>query len=102
MQNAPPAPTPLHHPPPTPLRHPPPTPLTTPHPPAHSCTLHSLLAPRFLQENDAKRARADKKAADEVKARLAKEVEIEQLAEVLEGLRAEREQVHEVLVRSTR
>ncbi len=52
---------------------------------------------KFLQENDSKRARAEKKAVDEVKARLVKEKEIEQLTEQLEELRQEKEKVHEVL-----
>ncbi|KAF6257143.1 flagellar associated protein [Scenedesmus sp. NREL 46B-D3] len=52
---------------------------------------------KFLQENDSKRARADKKAADEVKSRQQKEKEIEQLTEVLEQLREEKEHVHDVL-----
>uniref|UniRef100_A0A383V3C6 DUF4200 domain-containing protein n=1 Tax=Tetradesmus obliquus TaxID=3088 RepID=A0A383V3C6_TETOB len=52
---------------------------------------------KFLQENDSKRARADKKAADEVKSRQQKEKEIEQLTEVLEQLRDEKEHVHDVL-----
>lgn len=52
---------------------------------------------KFLQENDSKRARAEKKAADEVRSRQSKEKEIEQLAEVLEQLREEKERVTEVL-----
>ena len=52
---------------------------------------------RFLQENDAKRARAEKKAADEIKLRQQKEREIEQLSEQLEGLKADREGVQELL-----
>ena len=51
---------------------------------------------KFLQENDSKRARAEKKAADEIKARLQKEKEIEQLTEVLEELRNEKERVYMV------
>lgn len=57
---------------------------------------------KFLQENDSKRARAEKKAADEIKARLQKEAEIEQLSEQLEDLRTEKESVHEVLEKSMR
>lgn len=57
---------------------------------------------KFLQENDSKRARAEKKAADEIKARLQKEKEIEQLTEVLEELRNEKERVHEVLEKNMR
>lgn len=52
---------------------------------------------KFLQENDSKRARAEKKAADEIKSRLQKEKEIETLTEELEALRDEKERVHEVL-----
>jgi len=52
---------------------------------------------KFLQENDSKRARAEKKAADEVKSRQQKEREIEQLTEVLERKREEKEHVEEVL-----
>jgi hypothetical protein len=57
---------------------------------------------KFLQENDSKRARAEKKAADEIKARLAKEKEIEQLSDVLEELRLEKERIHEVLEKNMR
>mmetsp|Transcript_25341 Transcript_25341/g.55050 ORF Transcript_25341/g.55050 Transcript_25341/m.55050 type:complete len:310 (+) Transcript_25341:61-990(+) len=57
---------------------------------------------KFLQENDSKRARAEKKAADEIKARLQKEKEIEQLSEVLEELRNEKERIHEVLEKNMR
>ncbi|MEW5313954.1 MAG: hypothetical protein WDW38_005484 [Sanguina aurantia] len=57
---------------------------------------------KFLQENDSKRARAEKKAADEIRARLQKEAEIEQLSEQLEELRTEKERVHEVLEKSMR
>lgn len=57
---------------------------------------------KFLQENDSKRARAEKKAADEIKARLQKEAEIEQLSEQLEDLRTEKERVHEVLEKNMR
>ncbi|GBF97344.1 flagellar associated protein [Raphidocelis subcapitata] len=48
---------------------------------------------RFLQENDSKRARAEKKAADEVRARQAKEAEISQLTELVEQLSEERERI---------
>lgn len=48
---------------------------------------------KFLQENDSKRARAEKKAADEVRVRQAKEVEIGKLAEVMEELTEERERI---------
>lgn len=57
---------------------------------------------KFLQENDSKRARAEKKAADEIKARMLKEKEIEQLSEVLEQLRNEKERIHEVLEKNMR
>mmetsp|Transcript_16631 Transcript_16631/g.28553 ORF Transcript_16631/g.28553 Transcript_16631/m.28553 type:complete len:325 (+) Transcript_16631:114-1088(+) len=57
---------------------------------------------KFLQENDSKRARAEKKAADEVKLRLLKEKEIEQLSEVLEELRQEKERIHDVLEKNMR
>lgn len=55
-----------------------------------------------LQENDSKRARAEKKAADEIKARLTKEKEIEQLAQQLEELRTDKERMHEVLEKNMR
>ncbi|EFJ46808.1 hypothetical protein VOLCADRAFT_75246 [Volvox carteri f. nagariensis] len=57
---------------------------------------------KFLQENDSKRARAEKKAADEIKARLQKEKEIEQLTDVLEELKAEKERILEVLEKNMR
>ncbi|GFR44247.1 hypothetical protein Agub_g5449, partial [Astrephomene gubernaculifera] len=57
---------------------------------------------KFLQENDSKRARAEKKAADEIKARLQKEKEIEQLTEVLEELKSEKERILEVLEKNMR
>mmetsp|Transcript_20045 Transcript_20045/g.36043 ORF Transcript_20045/g.36043 Transcript_20045/m.36043 type:complete len:298 (-) Transcript_20045:332-1225(-) len=57
---------------------------------------------KFLQENDSKRARAEKKASEEIKLRQQKEKEIEQLTEVLEQLRAEKEKVHEVLEKNMR
>lgn len=52
---------------------------------------------KFLQENDSKKARAEKKAADEVRSRQLKEREIEQLAEALEQKREEKERIDEVL-----
>lgn len=52
---------------------------------------------KFLQENDSKRSRAEKKASDEVKSRQLKEREIEQLAEALEHKREEKELIEEVL-----
>jgi hypothetical protein len=51
----------------------------------------------LLQENDSKRARAEKKAADEIKNRLAKEKDIEKLNEVLEQLRGEKDHIHAIL-----
>lgn len=57
---------------------------------------------KFLQENDSKRARAEKKAGDEIKARLQKEKELEQLVEVLEGLKTEKERIHVVLEKNMR
>jgi hypothetical protein len=57
---------------------------------------------KFLQENDSKRARAEKKASDEIKARLLKEKEIEQLQDVVEELRSEKERIHEVLDKNMR
>ncbi|KAI8474808.1 MAG: hypothetical protein J3K34DRAFT_517892 [Monoraphidium minutum] len=61
-----------------------------------------LQARPWGQENDSKRARAEKKAADEIKARQAKEVEIGRLAEVLEGLGEEKERVDDVVDRHMR
>jgi hypothetical protein len=52
---------------------------------------------KFLQENDSKRARAEKKAADEVRTRQAKEVEIGKLVEVMDQLTEERERVDSVV-----
>ncbi|GLI67448.1 hypothetical protein VaNZ11_011641 [Volvox africanus] len=57
---------------------------------------------KFLQENDSKRARAEKKAADEIKARLQKEKEIEQLTDVLEELKSEKDRILEVLEKNMR
>lgn len=57
---------------------------------------------KFLQENDSKRARAEKKANDEIKARIQKEKEIEQLTEVLEELKSEKERILEVLEKNMR
>ncbi|KAG2435900.1 hypothetical protein HXX76_007095 [Chlamydomonas incerta] len=57
---------------------------------------------KFLQENDSKRARAEKKANDEIKARVQKEKEIEQLTEVLEELKSEKERILEVLEKNMR
>lgn len=63
-----------------------------------NCFLYAI----YPQENDSKRARAEKKAADEIKARLVKEKEIEGLAAQLEELRGEKERVHEVLEKNMR
>jgi len=57
---------------------------------------------KFLQENDSKRVRAEKKAADEIKARQGKEVEIAELAEVMEQLSEEKEQVDAVVEKRMR
>ncbi len=46
--------------------------------------------------------RAEKKAADEVKLRMLKEKEIEQLSEMLEELRQEKEHIHDVLEKNMR
>jgi hypothetical protein len=45
---------------------------------------------KFLQENDSKRTRAEKKAADEIRLRLQKEAEIEQLNMSVATLQVER------------
>lgn len=50
-----------------------------------------------MQDNDSKRARADKKTAEEVRNRHVREAEIDGLADTLEALREERETIHEVL-----
>ncbi len=52
---------------------------------------------KFLQENDSKRARAEKKAADEVRVRQARERDIDGLTAVLEQLRDKRERSREAL-----
>ena len=57
---------------------------------------------KFLQENDSKRSRAEKKAADEIKLRLQKEVEIEELAGTLVGLKTERVETSHVVERNLR
>ena len=57
---------------------------------------------KFLQENDSKRARAEKKAADEARARLAKEVEIAKLTEEMDALTAEKERVDGIVDRRMR
>lgn len=57
---------------------------------------------KFLQENDSKRSRAEKKAADEIKLRLQKEKEIDSLRTTLEELQSEKEKVHEILEKNMR
>lgn len=57
---------------------------------------------KFLQENDSKRARAEKKAADEARARLAKEAEITKLTEEMDALTSEKERVDSVVDRRMR
>eukprot|EP00294_Goniomonas_avonlea_P013739 CAMPEP_0114559510 /NCGR_PEP_ID=MMETSP0114-20121206/10957_1 /TAXON_ID=31324 /ORGANISM="Goniomonas sp, Strain m" /LENGTH=348 /DNA_ID=CAMNT_0001744979 /DNA_START=38 /DNA_END=1084 /DNA_ORIENTATION=- len=57
---------------------------------------------KFLQENDAKRARAEKKAADEVKMRSQKEMEVEQLTQTLEQNTKEKEKMKVVLEKNLR
>ena len=52
---------------------------------------------KFLQENDAKRARAERKAQEENKLAKAKAREIASLQETLEALKDEKEQTLEVL-----
>ena len=52
---------------------------------------------KFLQENDAKRARAERKALDENKQAKLKAKEIDSLHETLEALKEEKEQTLEVL-----
>ena len=57
---------------------------------------------KFLQENDTKRTRAEKKASDEIKLRHQKENEIDALVRELELLRAERTTTSEVVDKSMR
>lgn len=52
---------------------------------------------RFLQENDAKRARAEKKALEECRARATKEAEISKLNEAVEALTEERERIDAIV-----
>lgn len=52
---------------------------------------------KFLQENDSKRTRAEKKASDEIKLRLQKEAEIEQLNSTLDDLKAEKKTTSDVV-----
>lgn len=46
---------------------------------------------KFLQENDSKRGRAEKKRAEEIKQRTGKEVEIVRLNEALQEQKAKRD-----------
>lgn len=57
---------------------------------------------KFLRENDAKRARANKKASEEIKLREQREQEIVVLQQQLEELRTERERCQVVQERSAR
>ena len=52
---------------------------------------------KFLQENDSKRARAEKKERDEIKQRIAKESEITRLREQLEKLKVDKVEMLGVL-----
>lgn len=52
------------------------------------------------QENEAKRHRAEKRAADEQKARFAKEKEIKELNEKLMALRAESQEMDDLVQKS--
>lgn len=57
---------------------------------------------KFLQENDSKRARAEKKAAEEARARQAKEAEITKLNEEMDQLTAEKERADGIVDRRMR
>eukprot|EP00899_Mesostigma_viride_P009263 jgi/Mesvir1/18338/Mv14239-RA.1 len=57
---------------------------------------------KFLQENDSKRTRAVKKAADEIKLRLQKEGEIEKLDAALQELKREKVHTSNVVEKSMR
>lgn len=57
---------------------------------------------KFLQENDSKRSRAEKKAEEERKLRLQKEKEIEVLQQQLNDIRNEKERTSEVVERNMR
>jgi hypothetical protein len=57
---------------------------------------------KFLQENDAKRTAAERKAAEEIKARLQKEMEIRELTRMQEGLRADLEDAKDEVERNLR
>ncbi len=52
---------------------------------------------KFLQENDSKRVRALKKAADEHKIRLEKETELDQLGVTVESLKDEKDSILGIL-----
>lgn len=54
---------------------------------------------RFLQDNDAKRAKAARRAADEARLRAEKEVEIGQLAVEAEALYVQREGMQAALAK---
>eukprot|EP00002_Diphylleia_rotans_P028961 TRINITY_DN585_c0_g2_i11.p1 TRINITY_DN585_c0_g2~~TRINITY_DN585_c0_g2_i11.p1 ORF type:complete len:138 (-),score=39.00 TRINITY_DN585_c0_g2_i11:402-815(-) len=56
---------------------------------------------KFLQENDSKRSRAEKKAAQEIRLREAKEKEIEQLRQQIAEMTIKRTRITEVLRRGT-
>jgi hypothetical protein len=57
---------------------------------------------KFLQENDSKRARAEKKERDEIKQRLAKEVEITKLRETFERLKTDKAEMLSILQKDMR
>lgn len=57
---------------------------------------------KFLQENDGKRTRAQRKAQDEIKIRTQKEAEIERLATELDGLRTRSETTEAAAGRQSR
>eukprot|EP00306_Pavlova_sp_CCMP459_P010700 CAMPEP_0185189618 /NCGR_PEP_ID=MMETSP1140-20130426/6149_1 /TAXON_ID=298111 /ORGANISM="Pavlova sp., Strain CCMP459" /LENGTH=412 /DNA_ID=CAMNT_0027756195 /DNA_START=8 /DNA_END=1246 /DNA_ORIENTATION=+ len=57
---------------------------------------------KFLQENDSKRARAEKKEKDEMKQRLAKEAEIARLRETLEKLKQDKAEMQAVVAKDMR
>merc|ERR1711907_510706 len=57
---------------------------------------------KFLKDNDAKRVRANRKAAEEIKLRDLKEQEIKQLNEQLGRNKEQRKQIQETLERSAR
>lgn len=52
---------------------------------------------KFLQENDAKKARAEKKATEEIKAQNVKEKEIRSLKKTMAKLLVEKEKAKETL-----